>query len=184
MGEHRRRDREPELLGCLEVDHQLNLPWAEITGAAGTAGLFFIRPSRRAGKSGASRERRIPRVSSPSASCSAGHYNRAGGAACGYKAARPTTGGNGEGPKPTHSGIRIRRRCTASTGLPFHVKSRPPGVRPWPEAEGRIFVGRPASRRESRSTGEANRQTLAHEGDRAAARSHAQARRAEHGERG
>src|SRR5262245_12831560 len=51
MGEHRRRDREPELLGRLEVDHQLNLPWAEITGAAGTAGLFFIRPSRRAGKS-------------------------------------------------------------------------------------------------------------------------------------
>ena len=50
----------------------------------------------------ATHERRIPRVSSPSASRSAGHYNRAGVAACGYKAARPTTGGNGEGPLTTH----------------------------------------------------------------------------------
>jgi hypothetical protein len=126
MGEHRRRDREPELLGCLEVDHQLNLPWAEITGAAGTAGLFFIRPSRRAGKSGASRERRIPLVSSPSASCSAGNYNRAGVAACGYKAARPTTGGNGEGPKPTQLSRSRRLLRTAVVG--HEDQFRPPSL--------------------------------------------------------
>ena len=44
----------------------------------------------------------------PSASRSAGHYNRAGVAARGYKAARPPTGAYGEGPLTTCAVTRRR----------------------------------------------------------------------------
>lgn len=47
-----------------------------------------------------------------------------------------------------------------------------------------LFVGRPSSRRDPRSIERTHSQTLDRQGDRAAARSHAQARSAEHGERG
>jgi hypothetical protein len=104
MGEHRRRDREPELLGCLEVDHQLNLPLGRNHRRRRDGGRILHSTLSACGKKWGEPRAAIPLVSSPSASCSAGHYNRAGVAACGYEAARPTTGGNGEGPKPTLSG--------------------------------------------------------------------------------